>query len=132
MKRRLFLALAVAVLICLGASAWVVWEAYEFLTTSPEVPGREVTLDIAPGSTFDQAALALHRDNLITDVDKFRMLGRWEKKIGSIKAGEFLLNTSWRPLQILTPHLRNHPGKPPGIFQNHCQKKTNPSKQEKT
>ncbi|WP_461210344.1 endolytic transglycosylase MltG [Desulfocurvus sp. DL9XJH121] len=100
-RRRLLYALAGALVLCLAVSGWVVHRAHDFLTTPPEVPGREVVLDIAPGSSFDQVAATLRAKNLITDTDKFRMLGRWEDKIASIKAGEFLLNTNWRPLQIL-------------------------------
>lgn len=101
MKRNILYALAAVILVCLGISGYVVLEAHRFLDTPPEVPGREVTLDIAPGSTFAQVAKTLADQGLVTDAKKFRMLGRWEKKDGSVKAGEFLLNTNWRPLQVL-------------------------------
>ena len=101
MKRRILYVLAVLVLACLGITAWVVHEAHTFLSTPPEIPGNEVTLDIAPGSSFDQVAQDLKRKNLITDEAKFRILGRWERKLTEVKAGEYQLNTNWRPLQVL-------------------------------
>lgn len=100
-RRQLLYALAALVLACLAASAWVVREAHDFLTTPPEVPGREVTLDIPPGCTLAQVAATLREQGLITDEGRFAMLARWEGKDASVKAGEYLLNTNWRPLQIL-------------------------------
>lgn len=99
--RNLYYLLAAGILFFVAASTWLTWQAHDFLNTPPETPGHEVVLDIQPGSTFDSVAKTLARKGLITDFKKFRMLGRWEEKLGSIKAGEFRLNTNWTPLQVL-------------------------------
>ena len=94
-------ALAIMVLAALAVAGWTAWQAYSFLHSAPETPGREVVVNITPGSTFDQVAALLLRENCITDVAKFRMLGRWDKKIGSVKAGEFQLSTNMPPRKVL-------------------------------
>ncbi|MBU1001262.1 MAG: endolytic transglycosylase MltG [Proteobacteria bacterium] len=93
--------MAAAILLFVVGSSWLTWQANEFLNTSPESPGREVVIDIPPGSSFDSVARTLLSKGLITDFKKFRMLGRWKEKLGAVKAGEFLLNTNWKPQQIL-------------------------------
>ena len=92
---------AILLLFLLGAVSYVGWQAYDFLYAPPETPGRERIIFIEPGSTFDQVARALQKENLIKDADRFRMLGKWKERISSIKAGEFRLSTGWTPSQIL-------------------------------
>lgn len=93
--------LAALVLFFLAVSAWIVWQAHDFLDTAPDTPGHEVVLDIAPGTSFDVAARALHEQGVITDVKRFRMLARWEDKLGAVKAGEYQLSTNLKPLRVL-------------------------------
>ena len=85
----------------LGTASYVGWQAYDFLCSPPETPGREKIIHIEPGWTFDQVARTLKRENLIKDIDRFRMLGRWKERISRIKAGEFRLSTGWTPSQVL-------------------------------
>lgn len=103
-RSRLKLALAVLGLLtacALGVAAYVAHEAHSFLTTAPETPGREIVVTVEPGSTFDQVATRLHEHGVITNVEYFRLLGRHEQKIGSVKAGELILHTGWTPRQVL-------------------------------
>lgn len=101
MKKTLLLAGAVLLALGLAAAGYVAWQAHAFLDTAPESPGSEVVVDVRPGSTFDQVARMLVREGVITDAAKFRLLGRWEKKLGSVKAGEFRLSTGWTPDRVL-------------------------------
>jgi len=43
----------------------------------------------------------LEREDVITDAEKFRLLGQWKKSLSSIKAGEFKLSTGWEPARVL-------------------------------
>ncbi|BBD08393.1 endolytic transglycosylase MltG [Desulfovibrio ferrophilus] len=99
--KTLYYTLAAGILFFVAISTFLTWQAHDFLNTPPETYGREIVLDIQPGSTFDAVARTLRDKGLITNFKKFRMLARWEEKLGSIKAGEFRLNTSWTPIQIL-------------------------------
>lgn len=99
--KKLLIALAVVAALALCAAGWVGWQVHSFLNTAPEDSGREVVITVEPGSTFDKVAQTLASENCITDVKKFRMLGRWEKKISRIKAGEFLLTTAMTPRDVL-------------------------------
>lgn len=99
--RAIYYAMAATILLFVVGSSWLTWQANEFLNTPPETPGREVIIDIPPGSGFDAVALTLLNEGLITHLKKFRMLGRWEKKLSAVKAGEFSLNTNLKPQQVL-------------------------------
>ena len=85
----------------LAAAAYVGYEAYTFLKTAPEAPGREVHVLIEQGETFDHVAKKLEKENIITSVRYFHIMARFEKKLSSIKAGEFKLNTGWTPKEVL-------------------------------
>jgi UPF0755 protein len=101
MKKVIFYVLSAIVLVLLAASAYIVHEAYTFVYTPPEEPGRETIVHVSPGMTFDQVATMLEREGVVTDAEKFRLLGQWKKSLSSIKAGEFKLSTSWEPGRVL-------------------------------
>lgn len=101
MKKTAFYVLSALVLLLMGASAYIVHQAYEFMYTPPETPGRELVVRIDSGMTFDQVAKMLEDEGVITDAEKFRFLGQWEKKLSAIKAGEFKLHTGWKPDKVL-------------------------------
>lgn len=97
------LATLVAVLVSLAAmGGWLAWQAQRFLATPPQTPGVDRVVRIEPGETFDHVARQLQDAGLLTDAAKFRVLGQWKGKLSAIKAGEFLLNTGWTPLAVLT------------------------------
>jgi UPF0755 protein len=100
-KKAIFYVLSALVLLLLGASAYIVHEAYEFVYTPPEVPGSEKVVHISQGMTFDQVARMLEDEKVITDAEKFRLLGQWKEQLGNIKAGEFRLHTGWEPETVL-------------------------------
>jgi len=92
---------ATGLVLALAAGGWVAWQAWQFLTIPPETPGREVVVDVEPGQNFAQVAAKLARQGLITDAEKFRLLGRWRKVTGQVRAGEFALNTGMTPDEVL-------------------------------
>jgi len=92
---------AILLLLLIGAGAYVGRQAYDFLCVPPETPGQKKIIRIEPGWTFDKVARELYRENLVKDLERFRVLGKWKERISSIKAGEFRLSTGWTPSQIL-------------------------------
>lgn len=99
--KKAFYILAALVLMLMGGTAWLTWQTWDYLQTAPENPGRAVILAIEPGSTFDAVARDLRQSGVITDVDRFRLLGKWKKQLGAVKAGEFQLTTGMTPPQVL-------------------------------
>ena len=100
--KKAFYALAAVLLLAMGATTWLTWQAWDYLHTAPETPGRAVVLAIEPGSTFDSVARDLESLGVIDDVDRFRLLGKWKKQLGAVKAGEFELTTGMTPPQVLS------------------------------
>lgn len=99
--KKAFYALAAVLMLLMGATAWLTWQAWDFLHTAPETPGRDVVLTIEPGATFDRVAADLQALGVIADMDRFRLLGKWKKQLGAVKAGEFDLTTGMTPPQVL-------------------------------
>lgn len=93
--------LVLLVLLVLLAGGFAAWQAYRFLATPPESPGRDMAVTIPPGSNFDQIAGLLHREGLITDPAGFKLLARYTKQDARLKAGEYLLNTGLTPQRVL-------------------------------
>ena len=87
--------------LCLGAGFFAWQEVQEFLGRVPEAPGHSVIVDIEPGMTLAQMADKLETQKVVTDSKKFQLLARWEDKGRSLQAGQFLLNTGWKPEQVL-------------------------------
>ena len=106
--KKLFYILAAVVLILMGGTTWLTWQAWDFLNAAPETPGRAVVLSIEPGATFDRVARDLAGLGVITDVDRFRLLGKWKKQLGAVKAGEFELSTGMTPPQVLEAVTSGH------------------------
>ncbi len=88
-------------IVAMGAVGYAVYEAYGFLTTPPQDPGKEIVVVIEPGTPFSDVADQLHAKNLIANPYYFRLLGRYRKAAGSIRAGEFQLHTGWTPDTVL-------------------------------
>ncbi len=82
-------------------SAFWVATIWTFLFCPPQSPGHEVTVTIAPGTTFDSVVHLLQEQNVIADGEAFRLLGSISGKVRKIRAGEFLLHTSMSPLAVL-------------------------------
>ncbi|MBR6625391.1 MAG: endolytic transglycosylase MltG [Mailhella sp.] len=87
--------------LCLGSGIFAWQEVQEFLGKTPESPGQSIIVDIEPGMTLAQVADKLETQKVVTDSKKFQLLARWEDKGRSLQAGQFLLNTGWKPEQVL-------------------------------
>lgn len=95
---RLLAALCLCLLLAGGGVAWLV---YDFLHSTPESTGREVTFDVPPGASFNSIALSLKDKGLVTDARKFGWLARYRQMDNRLQAGRFALRTNWTPDQVL-------------------------------
>ncbi len=79
------------------------FKAKEFLRTAPvaEELAETVTIDIKPGSTFNQVTKMLHDKNIITDEFSFKMLAKYLDSDKSLQAGRFEFSTAWLPQEVL-------------------------------
>lgn len=89
-------------------ASYFCYDAYQFLTLPANKDGEEIVFRIEKGATFDRVAWGLKKAGALSDVDRFRLLGRYKKALGSIRAGDYSINTSWTPPQILH-HLTKGP-----------------------
>jgi UPF0755 protein len=101
MRKYLIIIAIFCILAALVTASYLNFQVRAFLYNPPEVQGVEKVVFVEPGSTFLQVARQLKDENIITDVDKFHMLGKWEEKLASIKAGEFRLRTDMLPNEVL-------------------------------
>jgi UPF0755 protein len=103
---RFFLFLLLALLLAGGGAGFYAYHAARnFLNTPANVAlGEEERffyLEVPLGSSLDQVAERLYAEGGISDARKFRLLGRWKRVAGRIKAGEFEFSTGWKPGQVL-------------------------------
>ena len=94
----LILLVLTLLVLCAGT---LFFQTYIFLHTPSQTEGTDVTITIKPGQNFTQVAALLEARGVIRDQRTFKVLGRFNKQVGSIQAGEFRLNTSWLPRRVL-------------------------------
>jgi UPF0755 protein len=98
-KKRSFLPILALIFImfvgAFGFRLFILWNR------AAEDPGRQVTLDIAPGSTFLDAAQKLEEAGVIRSVNSFVLLGKVKRLSGNIQAGELLFRTDMTPVEVL-------------------------------
>ena len=104
--KRFFIMLFLFLLVLGGGFVFYAYHAAKhFLATPANVTlGIEENffhLAVEPGNTFDQVAGKLKANGAISDVLKFKLLGRWKQATSQIKAGEFEFSTGWKPEQVL-------------------------------
>jgi UPF0755 protein len=88
-KKILFALLAV----CIGCGGYIAYDARTFLKTPASKTPKDVVIDIQPGATFDRVAWDLYKAGAITDIFRFRVLAKVKRQLGSVKSGEFTVNT---------------------------------------
>jgi len=66
-----------------------------------QVPGREVVVLIRPGLSLPAIASELERQGLIRNAQALVFLAKLNSRLGSARAGEFLLNSGWPVQEIL-------------------------------
>lgn len=93
--------LSLLLVLCLLAGV-VGYQAWQFLAVPPERPGRDATVFIDPGQSFDAVAAMLVAEGALRDANAFRLLAKYTEKDNRIKAGEFQVSTGWTPWQLLT------------------------------
>ena len=92
-----------------GYRGYQSWLENRFLTTPPEAQGRELTFRVPKGQPFVAIARDLEARGLITDRVRFVRLAVVNGLAERVRAGQFLLNTGWTPMEILT-ELTSSPG----------------------
>ena len=61
-RRHPFLCLfGLLILLCLAAGGLIAWDGWRFLNTAPASPGKDVVVNIEPGSTLADVAALLER-----------------------------------------------------------------------
>ncbi len=91
-----------AILVLLGSFvlAWLIMDFRAFLT-SPLVVSTPVHLSVAPGSTLREVAAELARRGALERPLFLVLLGRWQGKAQSIKAGEYQIEPGTTPSELL-------------------------------
>ncbi len=95
--------LALTLLIVLSLSFITVAgvQVYRFLHTRPDPSGSARTVHIPHGASLSKIAQILESEGVITDRHKFLIVAKFSTLGRSIKAGEYSLNTSLLPLEVL-------------------------------
>lgn len=96
--RKSFLILGVAGLV---TSVFGFVEIYLFLNTVPTQEKLERIVEIPRGTPFRKVAKELQSKGVITHEIKFYFLSRFQRSVTKIKAGEYLLYTNMKPLEVL-------------------------------
>jgi UPF0755 protein len=85
----------------LAAAGLLASQVHSYLHTPLSRPGRTMIVHIEPGSSFDQITRQLERTGVLQEPWKFRLLGKLSGQAQSVKAGEFRVDTAWRPQELL-------------------------------
>ncbi len=85
-----------------GLGGLVAWQAWDFMNTPAQSPGVETIVVIEPGESFEEIAGRLYAENLTQSALKLRILAKVTKLGAKVRAGEFALNTGWKPMELLT------------------------------
>lgn len=104
--RRLFSLFCWLLLLGCGLLAW---DAHRFLTSPASDDPKEILFTVESGATFERVAWDLKKNGLISDVFRFQLLGRFHNAFGSVKAGEFKMNTGWTPEEALNQITKGKP-----------------------
>lgn len=95
---KIIIAVVVALLLLVGFAAF---QAYSFMHSRGELPGKLVVLEIKPGDSFEQVATALQQSNVISSKTKFKLLAMLRGETGRIQAGVFEFSTAWTAPETL-------------------------------
>lgn len=88
-------------LLLLALACYLAWDGWQFLHSSPETPGKDVVVEIEPGSTLRAVAVHLQDKGVVGDALKFQILARVQQKEQKLQAGRFLVSTGWTPQTVL-------------------------------
>lgn len=76
-------------------------QAFRFMAAGPGRSDEQVIFIVTSGMTFNQVANKLQEQGLIIDAFKMRILGKITAQDSRVKRGEYALNRSMTPQQIL-------------------------------
>jgi UPF0755 protein len=102
MKKRIAACLALTGGLLVAAAFMVYLDLKQFARTAPGVGAEVHHLTVPPGQALAVTAESLERHQLIQSAFKFRWLARLEGYDRRLKAGEYSLNSSMTPREILT------------------------------
>lgn len=95
--------------ILLLMGAWLGYEATSFLNRPASSSSKEIQFDVPNGATPARIARNLQEKGLIADADKFLLLIRLKNAAGKLQAGRFILNTGWKPGELLDKLVNGKP-----------------------
>jgi UPF0755 protein len=110
--RILLRVLAALVLLVLVACGYAGYDAWRFLHTPPAssgTPGVDVYVDVEPGATFDKVTRQLVDKGAVTSDWRFKLLAHYHGWETSLKAGRFLVHSSWAPFRVLDQLVNGQP-----------------------
>jgi UPF0755 protein len=93
--------LGISIILLSVAAAWLMMELRQFADTPLQVPEEGATYLLKPGSSFNAMATDLEQQGYISNAFYLRLMARWNKVGGKIKAGEYLIPTGTKPEQFL-------------------------------
>lgn len=101
-----FLRLAVVILVIAGIyrlGEYAYTYGYSIVSDAAveEKPGRDMRVVLSGDMTVKEAALLLERRGLVKDADIFRIQLKVNKYEDKIKPGEYILNTSMTPKELM-------------------------------
>ena len=90
-----------AALMVAGIAGWRFWDGYQYLR-SPVDPARGSGMITVPqGATFFSTLKKLREQKWITRPEIFRKWVAYEKRLNSLKAGEYKIHGGMTPMQIM-------------------------------
>ncbi len=94
--------LGISIILLSVAAAWLMMELRQFADTPLQVPEEGATYLLEPGTSFNAMATDLEQRGYISSALYLRLMARWNKTGGKIKAGEYLIPSGTRPDELLT------------------------------
>lgn len=90
------------VLIFVSALGGVTWKAIHFLYVPPSsVDNTQIIFDVPPNTSFQKVSESLVEKELLQDTVLFKILAKATRSTGRILVGEYALNKTMTPMDIL-------------------------------
>ncbi len=96
--RVLILVLVLVVVASTGGAAWL---SLDFIFRSPSTNSTAIKFDVKQGASFGVIAKGLHSKGLIKDTLMFKALAKIMRSENNIRVGEYALNQSMTPLEVM-------------------------------
>jgi UPF0755 protein len=78
------------------------YQAFRFLSAGLGSASEEVVFEVPPGKSFHQIATQLEKQGLVSSAFKLRILAKITHQGGLVKIGEYALNRSMTPQEVLS------------------------------